>query len=239
MKILLTNDDGYEAAGINSLFKILGRSHDVWMIAPDSERSACSNAITIGRDLAIKQHGKKIFSVTGFPADCVNIAVNGDIVPKADLVISGINHGPNLGDDLFFSGTVAGARTAYIFGTPGIAISMDSYHRVSGHFDEASEFLLEFVEGMGQIGNIFLTNINYSDLPRNKIKGVKETFAGKRIYNDSWTRKHHDDSHIMMSMSGEIHSVHLEGSDANALREGYISITPLTVDCTDYKKLGK
>ena len=136
MKILLTNDDGFSAAGINILFDILSETHNVYMVAPLREKSACSNAITVRDSIPLRKLAPGTFAADAFTADCVNIGINGDILPDIDLVISGINHGPNLGDDIHFSGTVAGARSAVIFGKPGIAVSLDCYDQ-SDYFGDA------------------------------------------------------------------------------------------------------
>ena len=189
MKILLTNDDGIQAEGIKALYNAFSTSHDVYLIAPESEKSACSNAITVRSQISIKKVAENQFSVSGYPADCVIIGLSGDFIPEVDLIISGINHGPNVGDDLIFSGTVAGARTASIFGKAAIAISIDSYHRESVYFNEASEFLLGFVDDisdhiMNQANRIvseaegtapspLFYNINYPDLPLESDKGQK------------------------------------------------------------------
>ena len=241
MKILLTNDDGIEAKGINVLFKVLSEKHIVYLIAPDSERSACSNAITIRRDMNLKKKDDHRFSVSGFPADCINLGLNGDIIPEVDIVVSGINHGPNLGDDIFFSGTVAGARTAYIFGKTGISVSIDSYHKPSDYFIDASNFVLEFIESIQHdiLENPMLFNLNYPDLDKSKVKGIKYTSIGKRIYNDKFEKSYDNPDHVVLKTHGTIGQIVIPGSDVTELKKGYISITPLNLDCTDYTYLKK
>jgi 5'-nucleotidase len=255
MNILLTNDDGIKAEGIHSLYEALSRHHSVFMIAPDSEKSACSNAITVRDQLTIKKISENKFSVTGFPSDCVIIGLSGDIIPDVGLVVSGINHGPNVGDDLIFSGTVAAARTGYIFGKDAIAVSINSYHRASQYMDDAAMFVLDFVniqmpdlagrmtghyghEGEGPAPRVFF-NINYPDLDLSRIKGKKFTHLGKRIYRDSFQKTNFDYDEAIVRMEGYIESVFAEGSDTTELDEGYISITPLMVDSTNYSALKK
>ncbi len=114
MKILLSNDDGINAEGINILFNYLSEKFDVYMFAPEVEKSACSNAITIRNDFDVKKLADNKYSVAGYPADCVNIGIHGKFIPEVDVVVSGINHGPNMGGDIYYSGTVAAARTGYI-----------------------------------------------------------------------------------------------------------------------------
>jgi 5'-nucleotidase len=241
MDILLTNDDGIHAGGIESLFRVLSSRHRVYVIAPDSERSACSNAITVRSQIHLEKHDDFRYSVNAYPADCVNIGLNSKLFPRIDLVISGINHGPNVGDDSFFSGTVAGTRTAYIFGTTGIALSMDSYHRESRYFDDAARFVMDFIDEIKteMSHKTLFFNINYPDLPSGDIKGVRYTFSGKRIYNDSFMRSEVESGSMKLEVSGKINSVDIDGSDAKALHRGYISITPMTLECTDMSYLKK
>ena len=246
MNILLTNDDGINAAGINSLYNAFSRHHAVYVIAPDLEQSACSNAITVRTPLTIKKVSENRFSVSGFPADCVIIGLSSDFIPAIDLVISGINHGPNVGDDLFFSGTVAGARTGYIFGTAAVSVSMNcSKKRPSKYFDDASKLLLDFIHELAPGGSFSpkaampFFNINYPDLPSGEIKGRKYTYIGRRIYRDCFHKSvlHADETDVQMG--GYIESISAEGSDSTELEKGYISITPLMLDCTDYSCLRK
>jgi len=255
MNILLTNDDGIQSEGINSLFTILSGRYHVFMIAPKSEQSACSNAITVRSQLKIKKVAENRYSVSGFPADCVIIGLSGTFLPEIDLVVSGINHGPNVGDDLVFSGTVGAARTGYLFGKPAIAISIDSYHRPSHYADDASRFLLDFIEthiagdrsapahgGGGRADYPHshpFYNINYPDLPAEKIKGKKMTYVGRRIYRDSFKKTQFESDEAIVQMGGYIESIRAEGSDTTELERGFISITPLMTDCTNYDSLKK
>ena len=238
MRVLLTNDDGIDAGGLRSLFDVFSRYHDTYVIAPDRERSACSNQFTIREDLVVTRLSEREFSTSGYPADCVSLGLNTDLVPEIDLVVSGINHGPNLGDDVFFSGTIGGARTAFIFGKPGIALSMDCYHRSSKHFSEMAEFTIGFIRELEEAGEKqFLFNINYPDLPSSEIHGVRYTFMGKRYYRDRYSREVLPDGRMILRLAGEIESLYCEGCDMAVLRDGYISITPLTIDATDYRYL--
>ncbi len=255
MNILLTNDDGFQSEGINSLFNILSTRHNIFMIAPRTEQSACSNAITVRTQLKIKKITDKKYSVSGFPADCVIIGLSGTFLPEIDLVISGINHGPNVGDDLVFSGTVGAARTGYMFGKSAIAISINSYHRASKYADDASRFLLDFIDeyirgscisskhsGRGKTGHSpvqLFFNINYPDLPLEKIQGKKMTYVGRRIYRDSFKKTQFDSDEALVQMEGYIESILADGSDTTELDKGFISITPLMTDCTNYNSLNK
>jgi len=237
MKILLTNDDGIEAEGLQLLKDSLTADHDVFIIAPDRERSACSNIFTMRDELLVTKNTDKSFSISGYPADCVSIGIHADIIPEIDLVISGINHGPNLGDDIHFSGTVAGARTAFIFGKPAIAVSIDSFHAASPFLQEAGNFINSFIKS-GKINKNTYLNINYPDLPADKIKGIKYTNLSKRIYKDSYA-KHlkTDPDQFGLRLHGEIETKNSPWNDNYALENSYISITPLSIDSTDYNIL--
>ncbi len=236
MKILITNDDGISAQGLVILNRILSKYHETYVIAPDRERSACSNIFTMRDELIVTKTGERSYSVNGYPADCVSLGIHSDLIPEVDLVISGINHGPNLGDDIHFSGTVAGARTAFIFGKPGIAFSIDSFHRASPNMAEASEFLADYLKKNPVTKDMFL-NINYPDIPFSEISGVKHTFLSKRYYRDTYIKRESGPGEFIVSLSGSIDTEYREGSDDDAIKRGYISVTPMTIDSTDYKKI--
>lgn len=234
MNILLTNDDGIAATGINVLFDLFSEKHCVYIVAPSAERSGCSNAITVHTSIPLHELAPGKFAADAYTADCVNIGINGDILPDIDLVISGINHGPNLGDDVHFSGTVAGARSAVIFGKPGIAISLDCLDR-SDNFTDAGNFLLSFIElNIHDIASHrMFYNINYPDIPPDEIKGVKYTTLGRRSYCDTFRVIEENDSMMRLQMEGTIQSEMNSGTDTCELHNGYISVTPLLLDCTD------
>ena len=241
MNILLTNDDGINAEGINALYEFLSDHYNVCVIAPEKEMSACSNAFSIYSDLRLKRVDKNRYSVNGYPSDCVCLGIHSDLFFNPDIIVSGINHGPNLGDDQFFSGTVGGARSGFIYGKTGIAVSMNSYHRVSDYFNQASEFIKIFIDDIsnGLSKGQLLFNINYPDLPKEKIKGVKYTFSGKRRYQDTFKSKKISEDEFIMTLEGTVGGDRLDGSDYAELEKGFISITPLGIDCTDYSYLKK
>jgi len=238
MKILITNDDGITAEGLLILERVLSKYHETYIIAPDRERSACSNIFTVREELTVTKISDRVFSVNGYPADCVSIALHSDIIPEVDLVVSGINHGPNLGDDVHFSGTVAGARTAFIFGKPGIAFSIDSFHKASPNMPDASEFLADFIKKNNVTPDTFL-NINYPDITLNEISGIEYTFLSKRYYRDSYIKRETGSKELMVSLNGHIDTDSVPGNDDYAIKRGYISITPMTIDSTDYIKIKK
>jgi 5'-nucleotidase len=240
MRILITNDDGIEAKGLKVLAEVLSENHDVYVVAPDQERSACSNAITVRDEIKVKKINERSFTVSGFPADCVNVGFHSGIIPEIDVVVSGINHGANLGDDLVFSGTVAGARTAYIYGKTGIAVSVDSYHMVSDYFREHAEFISDFINEIAEDINAepHLFNINFPNISRDKIKGTVYTYSGRRKYMDSFIKNKGPGDDLFLRLDGKIESHLEEGSDTKAVADGFISINPLTISCdnADYLK---
>ena len=238
MNILLTNDDGIHSEGINALFSILSEKHNVFIIAPDEEKSGCSTAVSFKKNLEIVNIAENIFAVQGFTADCVNIGLRGDIIPKVDLVVSGINHGPNLGDDIYFSGTVGGARVAYIYGISGISFSLNCKGE-SRFFTDASKFLSKYIEDVKLFsGNeCRFLNINYPDLPADEIIGIKYSSLGRRKYNDTYKVTSMENKKINLQFRPEIGSFKNENTDITELEKGYITITPLTLDCTDYDSI--
>ncbi|MCP4137345.1 MAG: 5'/3'-nucleotidase SurE [bacterium] len=241
MKILLTNDDGYSAPGIQALYEVFSKHHTVYMIAPDRERSACSNAFTLRAEINVKKVEENLYAISGYPADCAIIGINGDIIPEVDMVVSGINHGPNIGDDMVYSGTVAGARTAFSLNKTGIAISLDCFGSSSDYFHDAAEFLISFIEEIRDEAakKPMLFNINYPDLPKSEVKGVKYTTTGKRIYCDTYEKTITGSNEMVLLLRGDLDAVEINGSDITELTRGYISITPLTIDSTDYSYLNK
>jgi len=239
MKILLTNDDGINADGLQILRKTLSSSHDVFVIAPDRERSACSNIFTMREELVVTKHDKNSYAISGYPADCVSIGLHSDVIPEIDIVISGINHGPNLGDDIHFSGTVAGARTAFIFDRPSIAISLDSFHTSSPFLADTADFILDYINTETIFEEVYL-NINYPNIPKNEIKGVKYTCLSRRSYIDSYVKtQQNNPDQFTMRLNGTIETKDTPCSDSFAVENSYISITPMTIDSTDHRVLSK
>lgn len=181
MRILLSNDDGYLAPGIRALYKALKELEavkELVMIAPDRNRSAASNSLTLVDPLRIHAHEDQIFSVNGTPTDCVHLGINGAIAYKADMVISGVNEGANMGDDVLYSGTVAAATEGRFLGKPSIAVSLCG----NQHFATAAQILVHLLDDlhMQDLDKNTIININVPDLPLSQIKGIKVTRLGKR-----------------------------------------------------------
>ena len=234
--ILLSNDDGINSSGLNALTGALDHFGNIFIVAPDREQSACSHALSIHRPLRIDKISTNSYSVDGTPTDCINLAVNGILKDnKPDLIVSGINKGENLGDDITYSGTVSAAIEGTLLGIPSIAISLEGRNEYnyesSLHF---SAVVAQYVLQNGLPRDILL-NVNIPKLPLQEIKGIKITRQGKRIYNDSIVEKVDPRGKEYYWIGGnELDSVEIENSDIDALKKGYVSITPIKLDLTDY-----
>ena len=225
--ILLTNDDGIEAKGLKVLRDEFCRIAHVVVVAPDRERSAVSHGLTIHTHLEIKEIEKDCFSLNGTPADCVIYALEKLLVIPPDIVISGINRGANLGDDVMYSGTVAAAREAARYGIPAIAVSQNYEERKGVRFNEGGEFIRDMVEAMirnGLCGELLL-NVN---IPAGKIKGMKITRHGCSERVRHFNTPGGEWNSLLDFFKTELIS------DKLAVFDGYISITPLERDQTDY-----
>jgi 5'-nucleotidase len=235
--ILLTNDDGLHARGLEALREALASLGELWVVAPDREQSAASHALTLSRPLRLRRHGERAFSVDGTPTDCVLLAVRGVpglLDPKPDLVVAGINHGPNMGDDVTYSGTVAAAIEGRLLGKRAMAISLASWE--PEHFEAAAAV------ATGLVGLLLeqapeaplLLNVNVPDRPLEEIRGVRVTRLGRRVYNDEIIRKVDPRGNPYYWIGGKVpHWVHDERSDFYAVDNGYVSVTPIHLDLTD------
>ncbi len=233
MNILLTNDDGYLAAGLRTLCEKLEGRHRLYICAPMKQMSAMSHAITLFKPLEIIRSGGASFAVDGTPADCIKVALFylfKDV--RFDAVISGINSGPNMGDDIVYSGTVAGAREGSLNNIFSIAASLDAWDEKKD-FDRPARFISELLDMLDNKifnGNLLL-NINFPDVENPG--GVRITHLGKRIYKDSVISDKEGDKEFVTITGEEPGFGHDEGSDLNAVHDSYISITPLANDIRD------
>jgi 5'-nucleotidase len=238
--ILVTNDDGVYSPGIQILAKRLRELDSVAIVAPDRERSAAGHSMTLHRPLLIEELKEFMYSVNGTPTDCVNIAVKGLLKETPRLVVSGINKGPNLGDDVTYSGTVAGAIEGILLGIPSFAISLVA--REDFLFAEAAEVA---VRTAGQVleqglpaGT--LLNINVPNLPIGEMQGTRITRLGKRIYHQMTVeRVDPRGKKYYWIGGGEPDWEREEGTDLDAVDRKYISITPLHLDMTDYSSFDR
>ena len=241
MRLLLTNDDGINAKGIYALAKELEVDHEVIIVAPDNERSACGHSITLSRPLVVREvvlEGlkSKAFSVDGTPADCVKIAINKLIDGKIDMVVSGINRGLNLGTDVLYSGTVSAAIEASIYKIPSMAVSMqikkdnENYEMAALY---AAEILLTAIKN--NIKNDIVLNVNVPLLNNNEIKGIKVCKIGSRLYNNAYIKSMGENNETQYQIKGELKDIHEEDSDTLYFKEGYVTVTPLHYDLTNFK----
>ncbi|MBI4193830.1 MAG: 5'/3'-nucleotidase SurE [Betaproteobacteria bacterium] len=235
MRILLSNDDGYFAPGIMVLEQALAPHAEVTVVAPERDRSGASNSLTLDRPLTVRRSQNGFYYVNGTPTDCVHLAVTGLIDKLPDIVVSGINHGANMGDDTIYSGTVAAATEGFLLGIPSIAISLvaDGGDR----YDTAARIALELVQRFKSrpLGQAVLLNVNVPDVPYENLRGAEVTRLGRR----------HKAEPVVKSITPRGESVYWvgaaggaqdagEGTDFNAIAHGVVSITPLQVDLTRY-----
>jgi 5'-nucleotidase len=233
--ILVTNDDGVAAPGIRAVAEALRPVGEVIVCAPDRERSAASHALTLDRPLRVEELEPGVFAVDGTPADCTYLALLHIVPRRPTLCVSGINHGYNLGSDIFYSGTVAGAVEAALRGVPAIAISLERHTPPS--FESAAAFARALAEetiarGDAAIPAAALLNVN---LPHSPVSGYQVTFLGRRVYRDQVEVRHDLRGRSYYWIGGpEENATDLPGSDCSAVRAGLASITPLGLDLTHH-----
>jgi 5'-nucleotidase len=235
MLFLVSNDDGYRAFGIRILREILLEIGDVIVVAPEEERSAASHSLTLTRPLDVRKKGDGIYSVDGTPTDCVMMAIHGLIGAKPDFVVSGINHGANLGDDVTYSGTVAAAIEGTLLGFPSIAVSYAS--RDSGFLPLWGKKLLALFRQLiaREMPEDTLLNINIPPIDPSQAGGVKITTLGKRLYQDPVTLEKESADGFSFKIGGQGPRWKGENCcDFKAIEEGYLSVTPIHLDLTNY-----
>ena len=233
-RILVTNDDGYFSAGIAALTRALAEIGDVVVVAPATEQSATAHSLTLTRPLRVRQIDDRRYTVDGTPTDCVTLALTRILPERPDIVVSGINHGANLGDDVTYSGTVAGALEAAVFRLPGIAVSLVAR---DGDFSGAANFAARLTrrvldEGMPS-GTILNVNV-----PEGEIRGARLTHQGVKMAElriqdgiDPRGKSYYWIGEQIVSWQED------HGCDFEAIAEGFVSVTPLRIDMTDYRYL--
>ena len=232
MKILISNDDGYLAPGINALAEQLAGIADIVVVAPDSNRSGSSNSLTLDKPLRVVRAENGFYSINGTPSDCVHIALTGILTERPDLVVSGINQGQNMGDDTLYSGTVAAATEGYLFGIPSIAFSQVE-HRWA-NLDAAARVAQDIVlRKLDALQKPFLLNVNIPNLPYESLQRVVATRLGKRHESEPVIRSQdpHGNEIFWIGPVGKAKEVS-EGTDFHATAQGWVSITPLQIDLT-------
>jgi len=240
MVILLSNDDGIYSDGIIALEKNLQGMGEIYTVAPDREQNSMSHALTLHRPLRVHEAGPGRLAVDGTPTDCVKLALTGLLPVRPDLVVSGINKGPNVGDDIIYSGTVSAAIEAALLGVPAIAVSLVTFEGFK--FQAAAEFTATLVSRIQEGGLPLetLLNVNVPPLPKEQIKGWRITRQGKRHYGENIVERTDPRGKKYYWIGGDdLGFAHEDGTDCMAVHEGYISVTPLQVDLTNYKLLNE
>lgn len=238
MRILLSNDDGYFAPGLNILADSLAKMAEVVIVAPERNRSGASNSLTLDRPLTVRKAANGYFYVNGTPTDCVHLAVTGLLEKLPDMVISGINDGANMGDDTIYSGTVAAAMEGYLLGIPSFAVSM-SRHGVK-HYETAARVVVELIKKFenDQLPPPLLLNINVPDVPYEALRGIATTRLGKRHKAESVIKSTtpRGETVYWVGAAGGAQDAG-PGTDFYAVEHNQISLTPLQIDLTQYKQL--
>lgn len=232
MKILISNDDGLYGAGLEPLVKVMKKLGEVFVVVPDSQMSAASHSITINKPIRLILQKKDFYTVTGTPSDCVRFGILEILKGKADIIVSGINDGPNLGEDCIYSGTVAVAREGAMLGFPSFAISLVS--NGNGNFNIAAEYACEIIKKAikFKMPKYTFLNINVPDI--NELKGLAITKMGKRIYNDEIVERTDPRGYKYYWITGKCLSGYpVKNTDILAIEKKYVSVTPLKVDQTD------
>ncbi len=240
MKILLSNDDGYQAPGIVALYEAIRDLCDVEVIAPEHNNSAKSNALTLHSPLYVKEAGNGFKYVNGTPADCVHVALTGLLGYRPDLVVSGINNGANMGDDTIYSGTVGAAMEGYLFGVPAIAFSQ--VEKGWGHLDAAARKARDLVQRVLEKhlaeSSPWLLNVNIPNRAYDEIKAFRVCRLGRRHAAEkviSQTSPHGETMYWIGSAGPAKDDA--DGTDFHATAQGHVAITPLKVDLTDHERL--
>jgi 5'-nucleotidase len=239
MKILLSNDDGYQAPGIVALYQAIKDLGDVEVVAPEHNNSAKSNALTLHSPLYVHQASNGFRYVNGTPADCVHVALTGLLGYRPDLVVSGINNGANMGDDTIYSGTVGAAMEGYLFGIPAIAFSQTQ--KGWAHLDDAARMARELVQRMlakAADEKPWLLNVNIPNMPYAQLKPFKVCRLGRRHAAEKVISQTSPHGETMYWIGGAGPAKDdAEGTDFHATAQGHVSITPLKVDLTDHDEL--
>jgi len=235
--ILLTNDDGITAPGLRALVEAMQALGDVVVVAPDRERSAVSHALTLHSPLRVWEHADDWYAVDGTPTDCVNLGLHGLFSDKPQIVVSGINRGGNMGDDITYSGTVSAAMEATLMGVPALAVSLDGDGRTIDDYRVAADYARTIAERTLETGlppDTFL-NINVPPRSAEELCGICLTRQGKRVYSDLVERKLDPRGKDYYWLGGgEIGFENIPGTDFHAVAHHYVSVTPLHLDLTNY-----
>ena len=236
-RILCTNDDGIHAPGLALLSDVAAGLGDITVVAPDRQQSATSHSLTLHRPLRVTEIEPDRHVIDGTPTDCVLIAVNQLLESRPDFVLSGVNHGPNMGEDVLYSGTVAAAMEGTILGIPALAISwVGEGIGDLGAYAPPLQMLLEKILARSDFPAETFFNVNIPDVPAEEIRGIRVTTLGRRVYSDSLIRREDPSGREYFWIGGGVSSWSgSEESDFKAVEAGYISLTPLHLDLTNHK----
>ena len=238
MHILISNDDGYKSKGIRVLINELKKIAQITVVAPSRNRSGASSSLSLDRSIKVTKKEDSFYFLSGTPTDCVHIALTGLMQTLPDMVISGINHGPNLGDDTIYSGTVAAAIEGYLLDIPSFAISMGSGN--PKHFETAAKVTLDLIKlyNKKKVSSASLLNINVPDIPYDELKGLEVTRLGKRHAAEKAMEKKHTQKESLYWI-GEVGQPNDggPGTDFYALKNNFVSISPIHPDLTDFKNI--
>ena len=236
MRILVSNDDGYQAEGIKQLTLALSEIAEVIIVAPNENKSAASSSLTIGKPLKPIQIEHNIYAIDATPSDCVHLALCGFIKEPIDLVVTGINLGANLGDDVIYSGTIAGAIEGRFLGLPSIAISLASWE--CKNFETAAIIAKRLVEKIEKapLSHNTIINVNVPDVPIEEIKGIKSTRLGNRHRSEPSIQDQNNPSLYWIGENGQ-EADNGEGTDFYAITNNFVSVTPIQIDLTKYSEV--
>ncbi len=242
MKILISNDDGVMAEGIKALVSELSKEHDVYVVAPDRERSAAGHSLTLHTPIRVEEleskfGAKRIWITSGTPGDCVKIGINAILADeeKPDIIISGINHGPNLGTDILYSGTVSCAMEGAMMGYPSVAVSLASMSSEPELFQNVAKFVAKFLHKIKEFNfpPKTILNINVPGIMPEDLAGVAITRLGGKMFTDEYDKRVDPRGKVYYWMAGElIKACENDDSDINAMRWNKVSITPITFEMT-------
>ena len=237
MLILCTNDDGYLARGLRVLAEAARPLGEVHVVAPDREQSATSHSLTMHVPIRARSVGERTHSVTGTPTDCVLLGVEAILPRRPDIVLSGVNHGMNMGEDVLYSGTVSAAMEACVFGIPAVAVSYAGRHDVE-HLEAYGPLLGRLLDQIVRRDGFppeTLLNVNLPPIPPEQVKGVRVTRLGRRVFTDAFTRGTDPSGRPYFWIGGgNIEWATGQGTDWEAVDGGYVSVTPLHLDLTNH-----
>lgn len=240
MRILISNDDGYFAPGLNVLAAHLAKIANITVVAPERNRSGASNSLTLDRPLSVRKASNGFYYVNGTPTDCVHIALTGLMDEMPDMVVSGINDGANMGDDTIYSGTVAAAMEGYLLDIPSFAVSMSQHNAT--HFETAARIAVELVQHYAKtaLKSPTLLNINVPDVPYDQIQGRVITRLGKRHKAEPVIQLQtpRGETVYWVGAAGQPNDGG-EGTDFHAIAHNQVSISPIQVDLTKHGQLAE